>query len=265
VVVTRPVERAGILVDRLRAAGAEAVLYPTIVTAPPSSWTPVDDALRALALYDWVVFTSAAGVHAACARATEIGIAPIAWQSVRIAAVGPATAAALHGFQLRADAVPAKAIGDAIAEAIGDAVVEAVGDGIAEAVEPVGNARFLLLRGDLARNTVADALRRRGGVVHDVDAYRTVIRTEPDAAAADLMRTSDAITFTSPSTLRGFLNALGSCAWSGGAAVVTIGPTTTAAVRAAGLDVHAQADDHTVDGLLAAIARVFEARRANGA
>ncbi|MGH7502493.1 MAG: uroporphyrinogen-III synthase [Longimicrobiales bacterium] len=255
VVVTRPADRASGLMRRLRESGAEAILYPTIATVSPSSWRAVDAALHALSSYDWAVFTSPAGVRTTCARAVELSIVPAMWTAVRIAAVGPATAGALHEFDLHASARPARAIGNAIADAC-----LAAGGGSAPAAAPHA-PRFLLLRGNLARTGLPDALRARGAIVHDVETYRTVILTGTDTTAADLIRTSDAITFSSPSTVRGFLNALGSAGWTGAAAVVTIGPTTSAAARDAGLDVHAQAEEPTDDGMIEALERAFEGQK----
>jgi uroporphyrinogen-III synthase len=239
VIVTRPADRADSLADRLREKGAIAGLYPTIMTGPPDDWDPLDEALGSLAAFDWIVFTSAAGVNATFQRADRTGILP-ALRSVRAAAVGPATASALEAWGHAAAAVPKTATGASIADAI-----------------PAANgARFLFIRGNLARDDAPDAVRQAGGHVHDVQAYATRIRNEVDAHAAELLKSHDAITFTSPSTLQGFLNALGPEPCTG-VAIVTIGPTTSDAVRAARLTVSAEASPHTEEGLVSALRAMF--------
>ena len=246
--VTRPVERADSLLDRIRDAGAHAVLYPTIVIAPPEDWSPVDDALQSLDVYDWLVFTSAAAVRAVFHRARKIGILPDAWRAVRIAAVGPATASAVQSFGRTTDVVPERAIGAAIAEAVPDA----------------HGRRFLFVRGDLALEDAPAAIRARGGIVDETQAYATRVHTGIDGKAFELLCDCDAITFTSPSTLRGFLNALGPRDWPARVAIVTIGPTTSAAVQAAGLTVMAEATERTEDGLMKALASLFSTQHDGG-
>lgn len=248
IIVTRPVERAASLMDRIRDAGAHAVLYPTIIIGPPHDWSPIDDALRSLDHYDWLVFTSPAAVRAAFHRAREIGILPDAWRAVRIGAVGPATASTVLTFGREVDVVPVRAIGAAMVEAVPD----------------VHGGRFLFVRGDLALEDAPAAVRARGGIVDEVQAYVTCVHTGIDGKAFALLCDCDAITFTSPSTLRGFLNALGPREWPVRAAIVTIGPTTSAAVHAAGLTVMAEATEHSEDGLMNALASLFPAHHDGG-
>jgi uroporphyrinogen-III synthase len=248
IIVTRPVEGADSLLIRIRDAGAHAVLYPTIVIGPPDDWSPIDDALRSLDHYDWLLFTSAAAVRAVFHRAREIGILPDAWRTVRIAAVGPATASAVQTFGRGADVVPERAIGAAMAEAVPD----------------VHGRRFLFVRGDLALEDAPAAIRARGGIVDETQAYATRVHAGIDGKAFELLCDCDAITFTSPSTLRGFLNALGPREWPVRAAIVTIGPTTSAAVQAAGLTVTAEATEHSEDGLMHALASLFSAQHDGG-
>lgn len=243
IVVTRPAGRAESLLQRLRAAGARALHYPTIVTGPAGDGAALDAALKSLHHYDCVVFTSAAAVDSTFARCALLGVPPAAWNDVRIAAVGPATELAIRNAGRTPDLVPSRATGRALAGAL----------------SPSGQ-RFLFLRGNIAREDVPAAIRARGGEVLEVEAYRTEVRSTPDPGAGALLHSCDAITFTSPSTLRGMLNALGPREWPATAAIATIGPTTSAAVRDAGLAVHAEASPHSEDGLLAALQDWFSIR-----
>jgi len=247
VVVTRSIERAVTLVDALLTECAVPIVFPTIETAPPESFEAMDAALRTLADYDWVVFTSASGVHATFERMRALD-GPGGWlEGTPVAAVGPATAAALSEHGVGGVAMPPTFEAGHMPAAMGE----------------IGGRRFLLLRADLARATLPDQLRALGASVDDVIAYRTVPLSERwTGGPADAVREGvDAVTFTSPSTVAGFVNGIGS-EWRdvvNAALVVTIGPATSEAARAAGMRVAVEADPHTVGGLVAALASAFTA------
>ena len=126
-----------------------------------------------------------------------------------------------------------------------------VAEGLVEAFPdpPAGGGRVLLAQAEAARPVLADGLRARGWDVSTVVAYRTVPVTPPpelvQAAAA-----ADAIAFTSGSTVDGYVRAAGVGAVP--SVVVAIGPVTSAAVAAHGLEVAAEADPHSLAGLVEA-------------
>jgi uroporphyrinogen-III synthase len=134
--------------------------------------------------------------------------------------------------------------------------------GLATTLPSVEGASILLARSDIADPAPADILRRRGAArADDVIAYRTVPVAPPQEAIAELELGVDAVTFTSPSTVRGFIAAgPGWRALLRGARVVTIGPTTTAAARDAGLEVHAEAQEPDARALVAALATALSRR-----
>lgn len=243
IVVTRPEPQAAELCERLRAAGAEPVRFPTIAIAPPASFDPLDRALRGLAGYDWVVFTSANGVRSALARAAQLGLDESAWSAVRVAAVGPATAGELHARGIQIAAVPDEYLTERIADAVG----------------PAAGERFLLLRAEVAGELLPAKLRGIGAIVDEAAAYRTVERVPDDRAMAALRPGCDVITFTSPSTVRGFASALGDSLHDvvAGAIIAVIGPVTAAEAKRHGLEVHVEAEEHTMDGLVRALERHF--------
>src|SRR5437588_13030449 len=112
ILVTRTRQQASALSERLRASGAIAVEFPTISIAPPLDWVPLDSALRRLCtpspqpFYTWLVFTSVNGVNFCFERLSSLGFAIQTIRKVRVAAIGPATAAALARYGLSADLVP---------------------------------------------------------------------------------------------------------------------------------------------------------------
>ncbi len=238
VVVTRAEEQAGPLGDGLRARGAVAVLVPSIRYEPADAGL-LADAARAIDGAAWVVFTSPTGVAAggAALRAAWPGGLPA---GVRVAAVGPGTAAVCELAGFSPDFVPADALGDALASDL----PFAPGD------------RVVLLRSDIGRRALATRLAARGADVHDVAAYRTLESADPDVVAAVLADRPAAVTFASPSAVRGFVSAadLGALA---GVRLVAIGPVTAQALVPFGLRAAAVARPHTVPGLLAALDALF--------
>jgi uroporphyrinogen-III synthase len=119
----------------------------------------------------------------------------------------------------------------------------------------------LCARADIAPEGLEDALARKGWAPERVDAYRTRMPRSLPKEARDALRRGevDAVTFTSVSTVRGFVHALGPV--KGTPKVVCIGPVTAKEARARGLTVHGVADPHTIEGLIGALERVFTPRR----
>jgi uroporphyrinogen III methyltransferase/synthase len=187
VVVTRPPDQAGALSAALADAGARVLELPTIEVAPPEDGgRGLAAAAAAAAGYTWVAFTSAnaVGRFADCLRdGRDLGRA-------RLAAVGPASAEALARRGLVADLVPARASADGLVEAIGEA--------------PEGGT-VLFPRAAGARETLPEGLRAAGWTVDEVVAYRTVEGVRPPAVVADEVARADAVVFTSPSGVRGFV------------------------------------------------------------
>lgn len=162
VLVTRPATQATELLQRIRSSGARAVCMPLIEILPPPSWEAVDAAITTVAGFDWVVFSSSNGVEAFARRLAAIGDARLLG-TVRLAAVGPQTADALHRHGLACDLVPAVHSARGVLDAFAH-------------VQPPG--RFLLLQADRGSDTLADGLAARGHHVERVTAY--VSRDVPD-------------------------------------------------------------------------------------
>lgn len=241
IVVTRAREQASGFAEALRARGAEPIEFPLIKTVPPpGGYTALDAAIGRLGEFHWVCFASAPGVGAFFARLAEGGKDTRALAGARVAAVGPATEEALRARSLRADFVPMAATG----ASLGEHLPEAHG------------ARVLLpgaLEGDEA---LAKILTARGAQVEVVPAYQTVM----DGAGAEGVRERlgdgliDVVTFTSSSTVKNFVAALGTNELPANVLVACIGPSTAkTATERLGRAPDRVASEHTVEGLLAAL------------
>lgn len=230
VAVTRAREQADEMAAKLRALGAEPVLWPLIAFAPPEDDAPLQTAIGQLRRFDWIVFSSANGVRAFCERLDRLPS-----KRPRVAAVGPQTAHALEALGWTVTAVPAEFLGTKIAEAIGD----------------VRGQSILVIRPDIAPPDLAESLRTRGAIVHDVVAYRTL--SAGDDTALDL-NAVDAITLASASAASELARRLAGHTVPARICIACIGPSTAKAARAAGLPVTCVAATHTLDGLVAALA-----------
>ncbi|MBI4260698.1 MAG: uroporphyrinogen-III synthase [Actinobacteria bacterium] len=238
--VTRPAEEAAELADLLRAEGAEAIVAPTIRIEPleGEALARLDTAARELAdgAFEWVAFTSVRAVDAVLGRLAALGYGPFpAVVRARLAAIGTATADRLAEAGLRAELVPERFTTEGLAQAF-----------------PEGTGRVLTPRADVAPDGLEDALAARGWSPTRVDAYRTEL---PDALPDEALRALregriDAVVFTSASTVRGFERLVSGV---GLPPAVCIGPVTAEAARAAGLEVAAVAEPHTVEGVVAAL------------
>jgi len=249
VLVTRTREQAGALSARLRALGAEAVELPTIRIAPPDDWAPLDAAIAGLPGTDWIVFTSANGVDRFWERLRAARLDARALHGARLAAIGPATAAALEARGLLPDHVPEEYVAEAVAAGLGD----------------VRGRRVLLPRADVARPALADLLREGGAEVLEVAAYRTVRPAIDPGTLRGLLAGVTAATFTSSSTVRNLAAAAQDAGLElpvalGHALVACIGPITAATAREHGLPVHVVAESYTVDGLVEALVKAANDR-----
>jgi len=255
VVVTRARAQASGLAATLRGLGAEVVELPAIRIEPRIENDEVRSAVQKIGDYALICVTSPNGAHLLFealgaagfdARALggpsrqqpgEAGAGTGGPAGTTIAAIGPGTARALASHGIAADVVPERFVAEALVEAIA---------GIEVSGRPV-----LIARAAEARDVLPDALRDRGAEVDVVTLYETV-REEPSADAIEDAQNADYVTFTSSSTVRNLTEALGE-RFPRGARVVSIGPVTSEAARAAGLEVDVEANRHDIEGLIDAL------------
>jgi len=234
VVVTRAREQESGLRRRLEALGADVIELPAIEIEP------IDVVVPDLSVYTWLVFTSANGVDAFFER----GLTPAhrdarALAGLQLGCIGPGTDAALRAHGVHADLVPDRTIAESFLDAFPDPTAR--------------GERVLLARAEQGRDVLPDGLAARGYVVDVLPVYRTVrAQPEPDVVARVSEGRVDAITFTSSSTVTNLCDTLGALP-SPQPLVVSIGPVTSETARARGLRVDAEADPHTVDGLVDAL------------
>ena len=240
VLVTRPKAQAEGFASRLREFGAIPLLLPAIEIQPLEDPSLLDNELRHLETFDWVVFTSVNGVAAVKERLQELGISTEVLAARKLAAIGPATAESLESLCRAPDLMPDEYVAEAIGTALGD----------------VAGLSFLLARADIARPDLADLLKRGGAKVTEVAAYH--IKAEGPAELEGLEE-PDFITLTSSSAAKSTIDRLlagGRGEWLIRADIVCIGPITADTVRGMGYKVAATAAEYTAEGLVQTLLQI---------
>ena len=246
VLVTRSSSQTAQLSQRLSALGAIPVKVPVLEIVPSESYAPLDEALKNLDRFDWLVLTSTNTLRAVSARCAHFGVNPANAVGLQVAAVGRATAEAARDFGFHVVVVPEAQVAESLVAAL---------------AEKARGKRVLLPRASVARDVIPDELRQAGALVDVVEAYRNVL---PEAAPTQLrealMNGLHAATFTSSSSVTHLAEAakLAEIPWPlQGIPAVSIGPITSDTLRENGWEPVAEAKHHDIPGLIAAVISIF--------
>jgi uroporphyrinogen III methyltransferase/synthase len=243
VLVTRSRDQASALSELLREQGAEPIEFPVIKISPPESFAELDAALDRIEDYDWLLFTSANGVRSVLSRLQELG-RDVRWlKGPKVGAIGPKTAEEIQSVGIRVDFIPS----EFVAEAVADQFPE----------DPTGK-RILIPRAKDAREVLPEKLLERGAVVDVVTAYCTEIEHTDATRVKELLSSGeiDAITFTSSSTVEGFVRLVGASI-PDGVKIACIGPITAETATTHGLKPDIVADEYTIEGLVGRLVDSF--------
>jgi uroporphyrinogen-III synthase len=245
ILVTRAGGQAFGLSEPLRQRGAEVIEVPTIEIAPADSYAALDHALIKIDHYDTLILTSVNGAEVLFHRYNRLGLPIVDMEHLLVVAIGPATARAIQSEGLGVSIVPEKYVAESVVEALRGKLLK--------------NSRVLLVRAKVARDVLPDELRKMGANVDVIEAYQTKI---PEGSGdrlkeifADPARKPHIVTFTSSSTAANFLSLLGQgrSELMEQVKLASIGPVTSATLRQAGLEPAIEAQEYTMDGLVAAI------------
>jgi uroporphyrinogen-III synthase len=299
VLVGRARHQAGALSNELRKRGANVIEIPFIEIRKPKSFQPLDTALKNLGTYDWLILTSVNGVEAMWERLTKLrslknthrkrlseneshrkdvnfsraetsshskSALAAAGSLLRIAAIGPATKKAIEQRGAKVSVVPKEYVAESVVRSLKNRVK---------------GKRVLLVRAKVARDVIPRELRKAGARVDVVEAYETVVpqssRATLRATLKNPRRRPHVVMFTSSSTVRNFVELLGSSSTVStgvksrgrgrprhtgldGIQMASIGPVTSSTLREKGLTVDVAAKEFTIPGLVAAIVQEFAPR-----
>jgi uroporphyrinogen-III synthase len=246
ILVSRAREQASALSLGLRELGAEVYEIPFIEIRPPRSYKSLDESLKLVTEYEWLILTSVNGVHAMFERMALLNIPKRVLSHINIAAIGPATRKAIEHEGLKVAVTPREYVAESVVESLS---------------EKVRGKRVLLCRAKVARDVIPRELRSMGAFLDVVEAYETVVpqssRIELRAVLRDPNRRPHIITFSSSSTVKNYVALLG--IRSGRSRLVegvlnaSIGPVTSDTLRQFELSVDVQASEYTIPGLIEAI------------
>ena len=248
VLVTRPRHQAEPMLRRLELLGAVPYHLPTIEVRDPADWGPVDTALARLAAddWDWLVFTSANGVHSLIRRLKALGMDLRAFGAVHLAAIGPKTAEALRQYHLNPDVVPTEYIAEGLAAAL---------------IPEVTGKRVLLARANRGRDVLREELAKVAHV-EQVTVYEQADAVDLDSEALAALRRGEIgfVTVTSSNIARALIGAFDDTIRGrierGEVKIVAISPETEKAVRELGFAVAGVATTYTTDGLIEALVKL---------
>jgi len=244
ILVTRTREQAAALSEKIEALGGEPMEFPTISIAEPEDYAPLDRAIIELKNFSWVVFTSVNGVVSFFKRLRHHRKDIRELCNAKLCAIGPMTRESLEKYGLIVEYIPGEYRAEEIAVGLRGKLVR--------------GERVLLPRAAGARKTLPEALSEMGAVVTEVAAYRTIPAGGNSAALKEKLAQGeiDLVTFTSSSTVRNFVEMVGSPflnALKRKFAVACIGPVTAGTARELGLQVDMVAEEYTIEGLVEAI------------
>ncbi len=254
VLVTRARKQASKLSTGLRAIGAEVVECPTIEIMPLPEPRQLEWAARHAGDYDWILFTSVNGVDPFFTALKNIGRDVRALCSVKIAAIGPATAQALSDMGLTCDVTARTFVAEGLLEALGE--------------HNLAGKKVLIPRAAQARQVLPETLQDRGALVDVVAAYETMIPMGSREKIAGAMEDGlDVITFTASSTVRNMMRLLDdekrdqliAASQNDEITIASIGPVTSQTAREYGFKVHLEPDAYTIPDLIAALKAHFSA------
>ena len=235
ILVTRPRDRAGTLSEKLRALGADVTEYPCIETVPILPCIEMERALGRIGDYQWLAFTSPAGVEAFWSCLRGMGKDARHLGGVGLAAIGSGTAKALAEHGLAADLIPS--------------VYDAAHLGAELAEQASG--KVLILRAEIGSPALTEALERGNIAYDDISVYRTMYENPQSQALRELLEAGELryVTFTSASTVKGFVSSVGEGADFSKITGLCIGEQTAAEAEKHGIAVKI-AKKATIDALV---------------
>jgi uroporphyrinogen-III synthase len=239
VLITRPGEQAQDLRELLVARGAEVLEQPGITVSDPPDWSPVDKALAQIATYDWLVFSSSNGVRRLLDRLTIRNGNLNQLATVKLAAIGPGTAAELVRYGLSAEIVPEEYRAESLADAL---------------APHAAGKRFLLARASRGRQVLPEQLLAAGGIVEQVVVYSTndVEHADPQIAAALAAGRIDWVIVTSSTIARAIVALFGDQLRK--TRLASISPVTSHTLRELGYSPAVEAAQYAMAGIVAAVA-----------
>ncbi len=249
IIITRSAEQAPILSNSLRLRGARTIEFPTIFIETTGIGGDLDKAIKNISSYAWIVFTSSNSVNAFFKRLIALRRDIRCLYGVRIASIGPSTTASIEAYNLSVDVTAQNNVAEGLIESL-------------KKKDSWKGRKVLLPRAKEARDVLPETLKKWGADIRIVAAYATVKpkNADPNVIAMIADGNYDLVTFTSSSTFKNFKALCGPASWKrirSSLRAVSIGPATSEAIRACGIEPVAEATPHTIDGVVACLEKLL--------
>ncbi len=248
IVVTRDAAGNAEFAEKIIARGGNPVQFETFRIKPLTGFNEFLRVLAKFTGYDWIIFTSGNGVTIFFEALKSLGKDARVFGSAKIAAIGSQTAEKLSRFGIRADFVPSVFTSEEFGKQLLNFVY-------------LLDKKVLLLRSQIASNMLVELLEKGGAVVNDVAVYTAVSQKgESDRLVEKISKGEvDWLTFASPSSVNGFFEQIDiDVVRFAKAKIASIGPVTSERLLNLGVNVDVTADEHTLDGLLSAIEKIYK-------
>jgi uroporphyrinogen III methyltransferase/synthase len=248
ILITRQKAQAEDFVKLIEDAGAIPVEFPVIETVPPDSWDALDNSIKMLDRYKWIIFTSANSVRFFIERLKFNGKDIRELKGIKICAIGPKTASSVESLGVKVDSMPE----------------EYIAEGVIKEMLKIGvkGEKMLLPRAEVARDILPEELRKMEAEVDVVDAYKTVKPAARVKEIKELFKKGeiDVITFTSSSTVKNFISYFddNEKGMIKDVIIASIGPITVKTVEEFGFKSAIVADEYTIEGFVEKIIEFFK-------
>lgn len=248
ILITRARDQASEFSDLLHQNGAESVECATIEVVPPRSYKALDEAIKHLSDYHWIMFTSANGVIFFVNRLRQSGSDIRSLKGLKICAIGPRTAEEIQHYGVKVDLIPDEYQAEGVIKGMGR--------------RDLKGKRILLPRAEVAREILPQELDQMGARVDVVTAYRTVRPSKGVEPVKKLLQAGkiSVITFTSSSTVKNFVEMFNKRELPRllkGAKVACIGPITAETAKQFGIKTDIMPKDSTIPSFVEAICHYF--------
>ena len=245
ILVARASDQAGELSMLIKDYGGNPIEIPVIKISPVTNFDELDNGIKSLRSYDWIIFSSVNGVNRVFERIFDLGLDYKIFQGSKIGAIGPATSKALIDYGVNIDLKPQEYVSESM-------LTEFTKIGI--------NGKLILLFSAVrTSNILHDGLIEAGALIKRISVYSTATRRESGPILNDVMSKNqiDIVTFTSSSTVKGFLDLLNGRDELINVIIACIGPVTANTARDNGLDVHIVAKVSTISSLVSGMIDYF--------
>lgn len=239
IMVTRSRTQSSSLVEKIADLGGNPIEIPTIKIEKVENNTELENEIKNIKEYSYLVLTSKNGVDIFFDKLDEMGLDSRFLSNLKVCAIGSATAKAIKTRGINADIVPKKFIAEYLYEELKPILNE--------------NDKVLMPRAKNARDFLVNKISEICEV-KEVHTYETVVDTSKQEEVLDVLNQDDIdyITFASSSTVSNFVEIIGNenIHKLENIKVISIGPVTSATAKELNVSVYKESEEATIDSMI---------------